>query len=88
MTDYEVLNITPDATVQEIRAAYLKQVKKYHPDKFSSAECKREAGEKLNRINLAYSRLKSIMPETPCPKIKQRNKIYTAIDNMEIVVRV
>ena len=88
MTDYEVLNITPDATIEEIRTAYLQQVKKYHPDKCSFAEFNSDAVEKLNRINLAYRRLKSVMPKQACPQIKYRNKIYTAIDNMEIVVRV
>jgi len=48
---YEILNITKTAPTEEIRKAYLKLAKIYHPDK-----CKDEdAGEKFKKINYAYN---------------------------------
>ena len=48
---YEILNINKNATTEEIRKAYLKLAKVYHPDK-----CKDEdADEKFKKINYAYN---------------------------------
>ncbi len=78
MTDYEVLEILPTATMEEIHNAYIRQVKKYHPDKYSGTAFEALAADKIKRINLAYSRLKSIIPVNPCPKLKYQNSIYGA----------
>ena len=51
---YKVLGIKEDASQEEIRAAYLALVKKYHPDKFPEANAKELANEKLKEINEAY----------------------------------
>lgn len=78
MTDYEVLEIMPTATIDEIHNAYIRQVKKYHPDKYTGTAFESLAADKIKRINLAYSRLQSILPDTPCPQLKHQNNIYGA----------
>ncbi len=51
---YKVLGINENATQEEIRAAYLKLVKKYHPDRYTDPDLKAVANEKLVEINEAY----------------------------------
>lgn len=76
MTDCEILGISPWATGEEIRIAYLNKIKEFHPDIYRGN--KREAVEMTEKINSAYSRLKSIIPPTPCPEITHSGKIYGA----------
>ena len=57
MNPYKVLGVSENATPEEIRAAYLTLVKKYHPDKYTDSPLKEQAGEKLKDINLAYEML-------------------------------
>ena len=54
---YKVLGVTEGATNEEIRAAYLSLVKKYHPDKYTDPDMKQLANEKLKEINEAYDQL-------------------------------
>ena len=51
---YKVLGVNEGATNEEIRAAYLSLVKKYHPDKYTDPDMKQLANEKLKEINEAY----------------------------------
>lgn len=57
MNPYKVLGVSEDATQEEIRAAYLQLVKKYHPDKYTDNPLKELANEKLKEINEAYELL-------------------------------
>lgn len=57
MNPYKVLGVSETATQDEIRAAYLALVKKYHPDKYADNPLKELAGEKLKEINQAYELL-------------------------------
>ncbi|MDL2258463.1 DnaJ domain-containing protein [Eubacteriales bacterium OttesenSCG-928-K08] len=54
MNPYKVLGVSDDATQEEIRAAYLSLVKKYHPDKYTDNPLKELANEKIKEINEAY----------------------------------
>ena len=54
---YKVLGVNEGATSEEIRAAYLSLVKKYHPDKYTDPDMKQLANEKLKEINEAYDQL-------------------------------
>lgn len=54
---YEVLGVSPDASDEEIRAAYKALVKKYHPDKYQNNPLADLAEEKLQEINEAYDML-------------------------------
>ena len=54
MNPYEVLGIKPNATQDEIKSAYRKLIKQYHPDKFIDNPLKNLAEEKMIEINKAY----------------------------------
>ena len=54
---YKVLGVNEGASQEEIRAAYLQLVKKYHPDRYTDPDLKRIANEKLVEINEAYELL-------------------------------
>ncbi|MFP4460703.1 MAG: DnaJ domain-containing protein [Thermotogota bacterium] len=51
---YKVLNIEPGATKREIKEAYNKLVKKYHPDYYKEKHMKELAEQKMKEINEAY----------------------------------
>lgn len=56
---YRILEISPDATQEEIRSAWRELNKVWHPDRFGEDELlRRKAEEKLKRINQAYEILK------------------------------
>ena len=57
---YDVLNLPPDATPDEIRRAYREISQKYHPDKVShlGAEFRDIAEKKFNDIQMAYEVLR------------------------------
>lgn len=54
---YEVLEIHEGASKEEIKIAYKKLVKKYHPDQYSNNPLSDLAEEKLKEINEAYDTL-------------------------------
>ena len=51
---YEVLGVSPGASKDEIKKAYRKMAKRYHPDLHPGDE---QAAEKMNEINIAYDKL-------------------------------
>lgn len=53
---YEVLGVSRDATDEEVKKAYRKLTKKYHPDLNPGDE---HAAEMMNKINKAYDDIKS-----------------------------
>ena len=59
MNDYELLDIQSGATEKEIKAAYIKKAKEWHPDVNNSPE----APEKFKEINGAYERLTKSKPD-------------------------
>lgn len=54
MNPYEVLGVNPGASQEEIKSAYRKLIKKYHPDQYGDNPLKELAQEKLIEINKAY----------------------------------
>ena len=57
---YRVLEISPDASNQEIKRAYRRMANKYHPDKVShlGKEMQTSAEEKFKAVNNAYQQIK------------------------------
>lgn len=58
--DYKILEVSPDATDDEVKKAYRAAAKKHHPDKVSHlGEDVRKAAEvKFAQVNEAYERIK------------------------------
>ena len=57
---YKILDITKQTTNDELKKAYRKMAKKYHPDKLEGlgAEHKEGANEKFQQIQAAYEQIK------------------------------
>lgn len=57
---YTILEITQDASDEEVRKAYRKMAVKYHPDKVSylGEDIKEKAKEKFQKLNEAYEKIK------------------------------
>ncbi|MUG91606.1 DnaJ domain-containing protein [Scytonema sp. UIC 10036] len=80
---YDILGLTPDASQEDVKLAYRKLAKTWHPDSFSEAKQKQEAEEKIKRINQAYELLKFIKPSlakssaSKNPTSTSKTKIYS-----------
>ena len=53
---YKILGVSPQATDEEIKAAYRKLAKQYHPDRNPGDA---EAAKKMQQINAAYEQIKN-----------------------------
>jgi DnaJ family protein A protein 2 len=51
---YDILNVSQDASENDIRKAYYKLAKIHHPDKLQEKEKNEEAEEKFKEIKFAY----------------------------------
>lgn len=57
---YEILGVSESATDDEIKEAYRKLAKKYHPDRYIDDGLKEMATEKMQQINEAYDLIKDM----------------------------
>ena len=57
---YKVLGVSPNASDEEIKSAYRRLAKKYHPD-LNPGDAR--AAEKMNEINAAYEQIKNPQPQ-------------------------
>jgi len=59
-TAYQILEVSPNVTDEELKKAYRELAKKHHPDKVShlGEEVKMAAEEKFTRLNAAYEAIK------------------------------
>jgi curved DNA-binding protein CbpA len=53
-TYYSILRVSANATPDEIKRSYLKLAQKYHPDRFTDPEEKKNAHSKFSRITESY----------------------------------
>ena len=55
MNAYQILEVTEDSEVKNIKIAYKKLVYKFHPDRFpNDQDMKREGGQRMEIINRAW----------------------------------
>lgn len=54
---YKVLEISPDATDDQVKEAYRKMAKKYHPDNYAGSPIADLATEKMKEVNEAYDQI-------------------------------
>jgi DnaJ like chaperone protein len=57
---YQVLELSPDCSNEDIKKAYRRMAMKYHPDKVATMgeEIRQQATEKFRAINEAYEHIK------------------------------
>ncbi|BAZ19545.1 heat shock protein DnaJ domain-containing protein [Kalymmatonema gypsitolerans NIES-4073] len=82
---YSILGLKPGASPTEVKRAYRKLVKIWHPDRFSHPQKKQEAEQKIKQINEAYNKLKSDLPSSAHqPSQTKETKIYANRSNAEL----
>lgn len=61
-SDYKILEISPNASNEEVKKAYRKMAMKYHPDKVSGMgeSVQKAAAEKFRKLKDAYENIKKV----------------------------
>ncbi|MBD2503189.1 J domain-containing protein [Anabaena azotica] len=77
---YEILGLKAGASQLEVKQAYRKLVKIWHPDRFVDAKQKQQAEAKIKQINAAYNTVKAVIPHvekssSPPPPPKKSGKV-------------
>lgn len=79
---YQVLGVAADAAFDDIRAAYLRLSKTYHPDRFQSVDLPGEVRDYLSamvrRINSAYAALEAPVQAARRAAIAKARPIFTS----------
>ncbi|NMG08452.1 molecular chaperone DnaJ [Brasilonema sp. UFV-L1] len=82
---YSILGLKPGASPREVKLAYRKLIKIWHPDRFSHPHQKQEAEEKTKQINEAYNKLKSYLPSSAhSPSQTKQTHVYTNRSSAEL----
>ncbi|MDX2307930.1 MAG: J domain-containing protein [Hyphomicrobium sp.] len=79
---YAVLGLAKPATWEDVRAAYVKLSKSYHPDRYSHVELPDEVRQYLEvtarRINLAYAALDKVRVEDKARAARASEPVFTS----------
>jgi hypothetical protein len=79
---YSVLGVAPGAAFEDVRAAYLKLSKVYHPDRYAAAELPPEVREYLSamarRVNAAFMALEAPVQAAKRADIVKAKPIFTS----------
>jgi len=70
---YEILGVSPNCTEEELKSAYRKLAKQYHPDLHPGDE---NAARRMNEINAAYEQIKN-PPKAPGGSPPYGQQTYT-----------
>lgn len=67
---FEIFGLGPDATLSDVKKAYRKLAKRFHPDRFTDEKEKKEQAAVMARINDAYQELLALFRKghRPSPK--------------------
>ena len=64
--DYAILGLRSGASLEEVKLAYRRLVKTWHPDRFPHDPLRQNQGERrMQEINAAYSQLEAVAPARP-----------------------
>ena len=75
---FEILELTPDASADEVQQAYKDLVNIWHPDRFATnPRLKRKAEAKLKEINRAYAVVNSLLSSEPGARADAQKPPYT-----------
>jgi WD40 repeat protein len=84
---YKILGLQPGASQQEIKRAYRRLVKIWHPDRFAQSPQQRQQAEAtLKQLNIAYQVLKSYRPPPPRARpastaVKPSSSLFSRADS-------
>ena len=54
MSPFEILNVSPGSSREQVRAAYRALARRWHPDRFPEGPERLWAEQKMTSINIAY----------------------------------
>ncbi|UCE35381.1 MAG: J domain-containing protein [Deltaproteobacteria bacterium] len=75
---FEILELSPDASADEVQQAYKDLVNIWHPDRFATnPRLKRKAEAKLKEINRAYAMVNSLLSSEPGARADAQKPPYT-----------
>ena len=95
LNPFLVLEVSEDADLETIKAAYHRLVKRWHPDQFSDSTEQEIAQTHLVQLNLAYReavkaaerRTPQITPDLPLPEAKSLSKRLLGLKQYESALR-
>ncbi|MEG0074105.1 MAG: DnaJ domain-containing protein [Clostridia bacterium] len=88
MDYYELLEISPNASIEVAEKAYKALVKKYHPDLYTGL-AKEKAEEKIKQINKAYEVIKDVekRKEYDDKRLEKEAETHVDLSNDELLRR-